>query len=121
MTLFLNVILSTLLVSTTPLFLLVNTAIGILATNGKNLISKFLVQLNAEERNNFMKNGTNKKEWIKKWLRNKHNYNNERIANRIATYNTRTTFNKYVNSLSKLMNAASCPTQIPPPPSSRRK
>ena len=82
-----------------------NTAIGILATNGKNLVSKFLVQLNAEERNNFMKNGTNKKEWIKKWLRNKHNYNNERIANRIATYNTRTTFNKYVNSLSKLKNA----------------
>ena len=83
----------------------VNTAIGILATNGKNLISKFLINLNTEERNNFMKNGTNRKEWIKRWLRNKHNYNNERIANRVATYNARTTFNKYVNSLSKLKNA----------------
>ena len=83
----------------------VNTAIGILATNGKNLISKFIIHLNTEERNNFMKNGTNRKEWIKRWLRNKHNYNNERIANRIATYNARTTFNKYVNSLSKLKNA----------------
>ena len=83
----------------------VNTAIGILATNGKNLIPKFLVQLNAEERTNFMKNGTNRKEWIKRWLRNKHNYNNERIDNRIANYNARTTFNKYVNSLSKLKNA----------------
>jgi hypothetical protein len=83
----------------------VNTAIGILATNRKNLISNFLVQLNAQERTNFMKNGTNQKEWIKQWLRNKHNYNNERIANRVAKYNTRTTFNKYVNSLSKLKNA----------------
>jgi hypothetical protein len=83
----------------------VNTAIGILATNGKNLISKFLVQLNSQERINFMKNGTNRKEWIKRWLRNKHNYNNERIANRVATYNARTIFNKYVNSLSKLKNA----------------
>jgi GNAT superfamily N-acetyltransferase len=83
----------------------VNAAIGILATNGKNLISKFILQLNSEERNNFMRNGTNKKEWIKRWLRNKHNYDNERIANRIAKYNARTTFNKYVNSLSKLKNA----------------
>lgn len=83
----------------------VNTAIGILATNRKNLISKFIIQLNAEERNNFMKNGTNKKEWVKKWLRNKHNYNNERIANRVAKYNTSTAFNKYVNTLSKLKNA----------------
>jgi hypothetical protein len=83
----------------------VNTAIGILATNGKNLISKFMIQLNTQERNNFMNNGTNKKEWIKKWLRNKHNYDNERIANSVAKYNARTTFNKYVNSLSKLKNA----------------
>jgi hypothetical protein len=83
----------------------VNTAIGILATNRKNLISNFLVQLNANERTNFMKNGTNKKEWVKKWLRNKHNYNNERIANLVTKYNTRTTFNKYTNSLSKLKNA----------------
>jgi hypothetical protein len=52
-----------------------------------------------------MKNGTNRKEWIKRWLRNRRNYNNERIANRVATYNTRTTFNKYVNSLNKLKNA----------------
>jgi hypothetical protein len=83
----------------------VNTAIGILATNGKNLIAKFIVHLNTQERTNFMKNGTNRKEWIKRWLRNKHNYNNERIANRVAMYNARTTFNKYVNSLSKLKNA----------------
>jgi hypothetical protein len=83
----------------------VNTAIGILATNGKNLISKFIVHLNAEERNNFMKNGTTRKEWIKRWLRNKHNYNNERIANRVANYNTSTAFNKYVNQLSKSKNA----------------
>ena len=83
----------------------VNTAIGILATNRKNLISNFLVHLNAHERTNFMKNGTNQKEWIKQWLRNKHNYNNERIANLVAKYHTRTTFNKYVNSLSKLKNA----------------
>ena len=82
----------------------VNTAIGILATNSKNLISKFILHLNTEERNNFMKNGTNRKEWIKRWLRNRRNYNNERIANRVATYNTRTTFNKYVNSLNKLKN-----------------
>lgn len=82
-----------------------NTAIGILATNGKNLVSKFLVQLNANERNNFMRNGTNQKEWVKQWLRNKHNYNNERIANLVAKYNKRTTFNKYVNSIVKLMNA----------------
>ena len=83
----------------------VNTAIGILATNRKNLISNFLIQLNTQERNNFMKNGTNKKEWIKQWLRNKHNYNNERIANRVAKYNTSTAFNKYVNQLSKSKNA----------------
>jgi len=83
----------------------VDTAIGILATNGKNLISKFILQLNTEERNNFMRNGTNKKEWIRRWLRNRRNYNNERIANRVAKYNTKTTFNKYVNSLSKLKNA----------------
>lgn len=85
----------------------VNTAIGILATNRKNLISKFLVHLNAQERNNFMKNDndTNKKEWIRRWLRNRRNYDNERIANRVANYNTRTTFNKYVNTLSKLKNA----------------
>jgi len=82
----------------------VDTAIGILATNGKNLISKFILQLNTEERNNFMRNGTNKKEWIRRWLRNRRNYNNERIANRVARYNARTTFNKYVNSLSKLKN-----------------
>jgi hypothetical protein len=82
-----------------------STAIGILATNGKNLIANFLVQLNAQERINFMRNGTNKKEWVKKWLRNKHNYNNERIANLVTKYNTRTIFNKYVNSLSKLKNA----------------
>jgi len=83
----------------------VDTAIGILATNGKNLISKFILQLNTEERNNFMKNGTNKKEWIRRWLRNRRNYNNERIANRVAKYNSRTTFNKYVNSIVKLKNA----------------
>ena len=83
----------------------VNTAIGILATNGKNLISKFIVHLNAEERNNFMKNGTNRKEWIKRWLRNRRNYDNERIANRVTMYNARTTFNRYVNSVNKLMNA----------------
>lgn len=83
----------------------VNTAIGILATNRKNLISNFLIHLNTQERNNFMKNETNKKEWIKRWLRNKHNYNNERIANRVARYNTRTIFNKYANSVSKLKNA----------------
>ena len=82
-----------------------NTAIGILATNRKNLISNFLIQLNHHERATFMSNGTNKKAWIKQWLRNKHNYNNERIANLVAKYNTRTTFNKYVNSLSKLKNA----------------
>jgi hypothetical protein len=80
----------------------VNTAIGILATNSKNLISKFIVHLNSEERNNFMKNGTNRKEWIKRWLRNRRNYDNERIANRVANYNDSTTFNKYVNSLNKL-------------------
>ena len=83
----------------------VNTAIGILATNRKNLISKFILNLNSEERNNFMRNGTNQKEWVKKWLRNKHNYNNERIANLVSKYNTRTTFNKYINTLNKLMNA----------------
>jgi len=83
----------------------VNTAIGILATNGKNLISKFLVHLNSQERANFMGNGTNKKEWIKQWLRNKHNYNNERIANLVAKYNTSTAFNKYVNTLSSIKNA----------------
>jgi hypothetical protein len=83
----------------------VNTAIGILATNSKNLISKFILNLNTEERNNFMKNGTNRKEWIKRWLRNRRNYNNERIANRVAKYNARTIFNKYVNSLNKLKNA----------------
>ncbi len=83
----------------------VNTAIGILATNGKNLIPKFLVQLNAEERTNFMKNGTNRKEWIKRWLRNKHNYTNERIYNRVNNYNYLTTFNKYIKSVNKLMNA----------------
>jgi len=83
----------------------VNTAIGILATNRKNLISNFLVQLNANERTNFMKNGTNQKEWIKQWLRNKHNYNNERINNLVSNYNVSTTFNKYVNSLNKLKNA----------------
>jgi hypothetical protein len=83
----------------------VNTAIGILATNRKNLISNFLIHLNTQERINFMRNGTNKKEWIKQWLRNKHNYDNERIANLVSKYNTRTTFNKYVNSLSKLKNA----------------
>jgi len=83
----------------------VNTAIGILATNRKNLIPKFLVQLNSQERTNFMKNDTNKKEWIKQWLRNKHNYNNERIANLLSKYNTSSTFNKYVNSLNKFKNA----------------
>jgi len=83
----------------------VNTAIGILATNSKNLISKFILNLNTEERNNFMKNGTNRKEWIKRWLRNRRNYNNERIANRVANYNTSTAFNKYVNTLSKSKNA----------------
>jgi hypothetical protein len=82
-----------------------NTAIGILATNGKNLIANFLVQLNAQERINFMRNGTNKKEWIKQWLRNKHNYNNERIANLVNKYNTRTIFNKYVNTLSQGKNS----------------
>ena len=82
----------------------VNTAIGILATNSKNLISKFILHLNTEERNNFMKNGTNRKEWIKRWLRNRRNYNNERIANRVANYNSSTTFNRYVDSLNKLKN-----------------
>ena len=80
-------------------------AVGVLATNAKNLIPKFLVQLNAQERNNFLKNGTNKKEWIKQWLRNKHNYNNDRIVNLVAKYNASTTFNKYVNTLSSIKNA----------------
>lgn len=83
----------------------VNAAIGILATNGKNLISKFLLQLNTQERNNFMKPNTNRKEWIRRWLRNKHNFNNERINNRVAKYNARSSFNKYANSVSKLKNA----------------
>jgi hypothetical protein len=83
----------------------VRTAIGILATNRKNLISNFLLKLNTQERNNFMKNETNKKEWIKRWLRNKHNYNNERIANLVSAYNTRTIFNRYENSVRKLKNA----------------
>lgn len=82
-----------------------STAIGILATNGRNLIPKFLIQLNSQERNNFMKNNTNKKEWVKQWLRNKHNYNNERIANLVSKYNASNAFTKYVNSLSKLKNA----------------
>lgn len=82
----------------------VSTAIGILAKNGKNLIPKFLLQLNTQERNNFMKNGTNKKEWIKQWLKNKHNYNNERIKNLVNKYNISNAFNKYVNSLNKLKN-----------------
>ena len=80
-------------------------AVGVMAAPKANLLAKFLVQLNSTERNNFMKNATNKKEWIKQWLRNKHNYNNERIANLVAKYNTSTTFNKYVNSLNKLKNA----------------
>jgi hypothetical protein len=80
-------------------------AVGVIATNAKNLIPKFLVQLNAQERNNFLKNGTNKKEWIKQWLRNKHNYNNDRIVNLVAKYNASTTFNKYVNTLSSIKNA----------------
>jgi hypothetical protein len=83
----------------------VNTAIGILATNSKNLISKFILHLNTEERNNFMKNGTNRKEWIKRWLRNRRNYNNERIANLVAKYNTSSAFNKYVNTLSSIKNS----------------
>jgi hypothetical protein len=83
----------------------INTAIGLLATNGKNLLPKFLLQLNTQERNNFLKPNTNRKEWIKRWLRNKHNYNNERIANIVRRYNARTSFNKYVNTLNKLKNA----------------
>jgi hypothetical protein len=83
----------------------VNTAVGILAKNGQNLIPKFILQLNSQERNNFMKNGTNKKEWIKQWLKNKHNYNEERINNLVNKYNVSTTFNRYVNSLSKFKNS----------------
>jgi hypothetical protein len=52
-----------------------------------------------------MKNGTNRKEWIKRWLRNRRNYNNERIANLVAKYNTSSAFNKYVNTLSSIKNS----------------
>lgn len=93
----------------------VNAAIGILATNGKNLLPKFLLQLNTQERNNFMKPNTNRKEWIRRWLRNKHNFNNERINNRVAKYNARTSFNKYVNSVSKLKNANMSLRRFPNP------
>ena len=46
-----------------------NMAIGLLVDpNKSNLLTKFFMKLNASERTNFMKNSTNKKAFIRRWI-----------------------------------------------------
>lgn len=80
-----------------------NMAIGLLVDpNKSNLLTKFFMKLNASERSNFMKNSTNKKAFIRRWIREKMGYNNAEIqalVNKRAPKNTRNTFQRYVNAL----------------------
>jgi hypothetical protein len=85
-----------------------NTAIGLLANpNNSRLHTNFIVKLNATERNNFSKANTNKKNWIKKWIREKHGYTNAEIqamVNKLPPKNTRNTFQRYINAVVNSMN-----------------
>lgn len=80
-----------------------NMAVGLLVDpNKSNLLTKFFMKLNASERTNFMKNSTNKKAFIRRWIREKMGYNNAEIqafVNKRAPKNTRNTFQRYVNAL----------------------
>lgn len=86
----------------------VNTAIGLIANpNNSRLHTNFILKLNATERNNFAKANTNKKTWIRKWIRDKYGYNNAEIqalVNKIPAKNAINTFRRYVNSLINSMN-----------------
>ena len=76
--------------------------------NRANLMTNFIMKLNSSERNNFMRNSTNKKNWIKRWIREKHGLNNAEInemVNKHAPQNNRNTFNRYVNTLYRVKNA----------------
>jgi len=85
-----------------------NMAIGLLVDpNKSNLLTKFFMKLNASERTNYMKNSTNKKAFIRRWIREKMGYNNAEIqalVNKRAPKNTRNTFRRYVNALINSMN-----------------
>lgn len=85
-----------------------NMAIGLLVDpNKSNLLTKFFMKLNASERTNYMKNSTNKKAFIRRWIREKMGYNNAEIqalVNKRAPKNTRNTFRRYVNTLINSMN-----------------
>lgn len=86
----------------------VNLAVQLIADpNRANLMTNFIMKLNSSERNNFMRNSTNKKNWIKRWIREKHGLNNAEInemVNKHAPKNTRNTFNRYVNTLAGVKN-----------------
>ena len=101
-----------------------NMAIRLLVDPTKpNLISNFLLKLNSTDRNNFLKNSTNKKIWIKRWIREQTGYNNATInalVNKHPPANTRNTFQRYINSLNKfkqpnmILNRHMTPINGPP-------
>jgi GNAT superfamily N-acetyltransferase len=86
----------------------VNTAVGLLANpNNARLHTNFILKLNATDRNNFMKASTNKKNWIRKWIRDKHGYTNAEIqalVNKIPVEKKVNTFRRYVNALINSIN-----------------
>lgn len=83
-----------------------NAAIGLLANpNNSRLHTNFIMKLNATDRNNFSKSNTNKKNWIKKWIRDKHGYTNTEIQAMVNMRPpVRNAFQRYINSLNKLKN-----------------
>jgi hypothetical protein len=82
-----------------------NLAIGLLASpNQKNLLSKFILKLNATELNNFTKNTTNKNAFIRQWIRAKTGYTNNEIQSLMKPVNTKTSLERYANALFNAMN-----------------
>ena len=86
--------------------------------NGKNL-ANFILKLNVNERNNFMKTN-NKPSWMKTWLRNKHGFTNAEINERVKKQGARNTFRRYINSLEKFkannMKISKYMNPVNPPP-----
>jgi hypothetical protein len=96
--------------------------VNLLTTRNKKNLSKFILKLNKNERNNFIK-ANNKSSWMKTWLRNKHGFNNTEIQEQVkrrGNINMRNTFTRYVNTLAKFksnnMKIIKHMTPTTPPP-----
>lgn len=70
--------------------------------NKANLMTNFMLKLNAPERNNFTK-ASNKTTWLKNWLKRTHGFNNEELNSLVNNrlINSKTAFNRYLNSVLK--------------------